>query len=121
MTAKLARGLITPNLSYVCLPCGLQTTSIARGRRFQHTGPPENHGGDTNTESSPKDAGNYDKAGSRSQIGNIIRSFMFRSDAEDKETNSDSRVESLETNKVRFADLSLLKYPSGLQVANVAN
>ena len=111
MSAKLARGVITSNQRYVCLSCRLQNSSSAEGRtiRYQHTGPSENGGGDTNQEYILKDAEKDREATSRPPIGDIIRSFIFRSGTKDKEIMSDSRIESLGKNKVHLADLSSLK------------
>lgn len=111
MPAKLTRGLITPNQRYVCLSCRLQKSSSAGGRttRYQHTAPPENDGGKENQDFIPKDAGNEQESASRSRIGDMIRSFMFRSDAKDKEANAGSEIESLGENKVGLAYWSSLR------------
>ena len=110
MSAILARGVITPNQRYVCLSCRLHNSS-AEGRtiRYQHTGPSENGGDDTNQEYILKDAEKDREAASRSPIGDIIRSFIFRSGTKDKKIMSDSRIGSLGMNKVHLADLSSLK------------
>ena len=114
MPAKLARGVITPNQKYVCLSCRLQSSSLAGGRtrRYQRTAFPENHGGDINQESIPKDAENGKDTVSPSGIGDIIRSFMFKSDAKDNETKDDTRIESVGNNKVHIADWPSFKQPA---------
>ena len=113
MPAKLARGVITPNQKYVCLSCRLQSSSLPGGRtrRYQHTSPPENHGSETNQESIPKDAEIGKDTVSRSGIGDIIRSFMFESDAKDNETKGNTRMESVGNNKVYIADWPSLTQP----------
>lgn len=104
MPVKLARGVITPNQRYVCLSCHVQSLSFAGGRatRYQHTGRSEHDGGDKTQESVSKGAGSHEDAASRSRIGDIIRSFMFKSDANDKETKDDSRMKSLGGDKVNL-------------------
>ncbi len=111
MHAKVARGVITPNQSYVCLYCRLQSSSFAgrRTTRYQHTAPPENSGADENKESIPKDAESSKDPASPSRIGDILRSFMFKSDAKDTETTDDSRIEYHGKNKVHIADWPSLK------------
>lgn len=106
MPAQIARSVITSNHKYVCLSCRLQDSSLAgaRTRRYQHTGPPDHHGGDTNRESVPKDAGNHEEATSASQVGNIIRNFLFKSDAKGIGTKGDSRTESLVKEMVHLAN-----------------
>ena len=110
MHAKLSRGVITPNQSYVCLYCRLQSSSLV-GRqttRYQHTAPPEDSGADENKESISEDAESSKDPAAPSQIGDIIRSFMFKSDAKDTETTDDSRNEYHGKIKVHIADWSSL-------------
>ena len=104
MPANLVRGGITPNQRYVCLFCR-QTSLLDGGRttRYQHTGPQENDGGDTNQTSLQKNAGSHKEGESRSRIGEILSSFMFKPDTKDKETKVDSRNESLGEIKVHLA------------------
>lgn len=106
MPAKLARGVISLNQKYVCLSCRLQNLSLAGGRttRYQHTGPTENDGADKTQDPNPNDVRKYDEAASGSRIGDIIRSFMFKSDPNDKENKGDSRIEPLGKSKVHVAD-----------------
>ena len=117
MPANLTRGVSTLNQRYVCLSCRLHSV-LAGGRttRYEHTGPPENDGGYRNQDFPPENAGKAKQAASRSRIGDIIRSFMVKSDAKGKETKDDSRVESLGKKKVHLADWYSLKpsiWPAG--------
>ncbi len=102
MPARLTRGVITPKHRYVCPSCRLHISSPAGGQnqRYQHTGPPANVGGDSNQQSAPKDSDNNNESISRSRIGDIIRSFMFKPHEKDAETKSDLRIESPGKNEV---------------------
>ena len=106
MHAKLTRGVISPNQSYVCRYCRLQSSSSvgARTTRYQHTAPSEKSGADENKEFISKDAESSEDPASPSRIGDIIRSFMFKSDAKDTETTDDSRIEHHGKIKVHIAD-----------------
>ncbi len=106
MPARLTRGVITPKHRYVCPSCRLQISSPAGGQnqRYQHTGPPANVGGDSNQQSAPKDLDNNNESISRSRIGEIIRSFMFKPHEKDTETKSDLKIESPGKHEVAFAD-----------------
>lgn len=110
MPANLTRGVNTLNQRYVCLSCRLHSV-LAGGRttRYQHTGPPENDGDYKNQDLVPENTGKPKQSTSRSRIGDIIRSFMVRSDAKEKETKDYSRVESLGKKKVNFTDWYFLK------------
>lgn len=122
MPANLSRGVTTLNQRYVCLSCRLHSV-LAGGRttRYQHTGPPENDGGYEIQDPIPENAGKTKQAASRSRIGDIIRSFMVKSNAKEKETNDDSRIESLGKKKVHLADWYSLEHPFGLLVTTVAD
>lgn len=114
MPAKLTRGVNTLNQRYVCLSCRL----FAGGRttRYQHTGPRENDGGYKSQESIPENADQPKETSSRSRIGDIIRSFMVKSDAKEKKIKDDPRIESLGKERVILADWSSLKqsvHPAG--------
>ena len=63
-----------------------------------------NDGGSKIQKPIPSDAGNVKEPASRSRIGDILRSLMFRSDAKDEETKRDSGIESSGENEVHPAD-----------------
>ena len=112
MPAKLGRGVFTPNQRYVCPSCCLRNSSLAgrRTARYQHTGLPEDHGRDTSSDSIPQGAGNHRDVASGSHIEDIIRVFMLKSEAKDKEPKDDTKIESLGKIKVHFADRSSLQH-----------
>ena len=105
MPAQLARNVITSNQRYVCLSCRLRNSSLvgARTTRNQHTGLPEHQEDKTKEKSVTKHAENDAESPLPSRIGNIIKTFMFKSDANATVTKSGSKNESLEEHKVQLA------------------
>ena len=105
MPAQLARNVITSNQRYICLSCRLRNSSLvgARTTRNQHTGLAEHHEDKTKENSVPKDAENDAESPPPSRIGNIIRTFMFKSDANPTLIKGGSKNESIEEHKVQHA------------------
>ena len=115
MPAQLARNVITSNQRYVCLSCRLRNSSLvgARTTRNQHTGLAEQHEDKTKEKSVTKDAENDAESPLPSRIGNLIRTFMFKSDSNAAVTTGGSRNESLEQHKVQFAVQSSVNHLNG--------
>ena len=105
MPAQLARNVITSNQRYVCLSCRLRNSSVvgARTTRNRHTGLAEHHEDKTKENSVTKDAENDAESPVPSRIGSIIRTFMFKSDANATVTEGGSKDKSLEEHKVQLA------------------
>ena len=115
MPAQLARNVITSNQRYVCLSCRLRNSSFvgARTTRNQHRGLAEHHGDKTKEKSVTKDVDHDAESPVPSRIGNLIRTFMFKSDANATGTKGASRNESLEEHKVHFAVQSSVNQSNG--------
>ena len=105
MPAQLARNVITANQRYVCLSCRLRNSSLVgvRTTRNQHTGPSEHHEDKTKEKSITKDVGDDAESPLPSRIGNLLKTFMFKSDADATGTKGGSKNESLQEHKVQFA------------------
>ena len=104
MPVQLVRKMMTSNQRYVCLACRLRNSSLvgARTTRNKHTGLATHHEDITKHKSVTKDAGNAAESPLPSRIGNIIKTFMFKSDANATVTKGSSRNESLGEHKVKL-------------------